>query len=51
MKISALKKHLSEVSTIGFKLPDGQLIPVHFHVTEVGLINKHFIDCGGTERQ
>lgn len=51
MKISELKKHLSAVSAIGFKLPDGQLIPVHFHVTEVGLINKHFIDCGGTERQ
>jgi hypothetical protein len=26
------------------------MVPEHFHVTEVGLITKHFIDCGGTER-
>src|SRR5699024_1454834 len=29
---------------------DGTLVPEHFHVTEVGKIQKHFIDCGGTER-
>jgi len=51
MKISALKQHLSQVSAINFKLPGGTYLPAHFHVTEVGLVTKHFIDCGGTERK
>lgn len=50
MKISELKQKLSEVSAINFKLPDNTYLPDHFHVTEVGLVTKHFIDCGGTER-
>lgn len=25
-------------------------IPEHFHVTEIGMVNKHYIDCGGTIR-
>jgi hypothetical protein len=29
-------------------LPDGALIPAHYHVTEVGHVTKRFIDCGGT---
>ncbi|MBL8866994.1 MAG: hypothetical protein JNK93_15660 [Planctomycetia bacterium] len=33
-----------------FALPDGDLVPAHFHVTEVGRIRKDFIDCGGTTR-
>ena len=36
---------------IAFELPDGSLVPRHFHVTEVGKIDKHFIDCGGTVRK
>lgn len=31
-------------------LPDGALVPAHFHVTEVGRVQKDFIDCGGTTR-
>jgi hypothetical protein len=31
-------------------LPDGDLVPAHFHVTEVGRVCKDFIDCGGTAR-
>jgi len=31
-----------------FILPDGDAIPAHFHVTEVGHVAKRFIDCGGT---
>ncbi len=31
-------------------LPDGGLVPSHFHVTEVGHVKKNFIDCGGTRR-
>ena len=30
-----------------FILPDGDLIPAHAHVTEVGYVTKRFIDCGG----
>ncbi len=51
MKISALKEKLATVDAIKFKLPDGSSIPPHFHVTEVGLVTKHFIDCGGVERK
>jgi hypothetical protein len=31
-------------------LPDGQPIPAHFHITEIGHVRKEFIDCGGTAR-
>ena len=33
-----------------FLLSDGSLIPSHFHVTEVGIITKTFLDCGGDLR-
>lgn len=46
MKISALKHHLNSVTELNFKLPDGTSIPAHFHLTEIGLITKHFVDCG-----
>jgi len=50
MKLSEIKKILSSLDTIGFELPSGEMVPGHFHVTEVGKINKSFIDCGGTVR-
>ena len=50
MKLSEIKKHLSNLNIIAFELPNGELVPRHFHVTEVGKITKHFIDCGGTVR-
>ncbi len=31
-----------------FILPDGDHIPAHFHITEVGHVTKRFIVCGGT---
>lgn len=34
-----------------FVLPSGDAVPLHFHVTEVGRIDKSFIDCGGTRRR
>ncbi len=46
MKISALKNHLKEIEALNFLLPDGTAIPAHFHLTEIGLITKHFVDCG-----
>lgn len=30
-----------------FRLPNGDYIPAHAHVTEVGHISRTFIDCGG----
>jgi hypothetical protein len=50
MKLSQVKLILEELNNIAFKLPNGDLVPKHFHVTEVGKITKHFIDCGGTIR-
>ncbi len=47
MNISELKTHLATVATVDFRLPNGNLIPAHFHVTELGLISKQSIDCGG----
>lgn len=31
-------------------LPDGSFVPSHYHITEVGKVQKDFIDCGGTVR-
>ncbi len=50
MKLSEIKNHLASLKTIAFQLPNGELVPNHFHVTEVGKITKNFIDCGGTIR-
>ncbi len=50
MKLSEIKSKLNQLDTIAFQLPNGELVPNHFHVTEVGKITKHFIDCGGTVR-
>jgi hypothetical protein len=51
MKLSEIKQHLSTAQAVNFLLPDGSFVPEHFHVTEVGIVDKHFIDCGGTERR
>src|SRR4051812_1772190 len=50
MKLADLKSLLrSRPSALPrFTLPDGDQIPAHFHITEVGHIAKRFIDCGGT---
>lgn|SRR5690554_1713471 len=50
MKLSKIKNELNQLEKIAFRLPNGELVPSHFHVTEVGKISKHFIDCGGTVR-
>ena len=52
MKVSEFKNHLeaNPAAELRFVLPDGDLIPAHAHITEVGRIDKTFIDCGGTSR-
>ena len=51
MKLSEIKTYLAGVDTLSFQLPDGSFVPENFHVTEVGLITKDFIDCGGIIRK
>lgn len=51
MKLSHVKKELSTLENVAFILPNGTFVPEHFHVTEVGLITKNFIDCGGKVRK
>ena len=51
MKLSEIKTILPTLENVEFQLPDDSFVPEHFHVTEVGSIEKHFIDCGGTIRR
>ena len=50
MKISEFKNILNTINTLQFSLENGNLIPKHFHITEVGEISKKYIDCGGSTR-
>jgi hypothetical protein len=52
MTLDALQKLLAAnpAARLHLLLPDGDLVPAHFHVTEVGRVQKDFIDCGGTVR-
>lgn len=52
MKVTELKTELQKhlTATVRFILPNGESVPAHAHVTEVGRVNKRFIDCGGTFR-
>jgi len=51
MKLSIVKEKLENLSELRFRTPEGEYVPAHFHVTEIGKVVKDFIDCGGTLRQ
>ena len=53
MKLTELKSVLTSQPDKfpRFILPDGDQVPAHFHLTEVGHVSKNFIDCGGTTRK
>ena len=51
MKLSDFKSFLSKSTHLTFVLPNGSYIPPHFHLTEVGVVTKKFIDCGGMFRE
>lgn len=51
MKLSQVKALLPTLNEVTFKLENGSFVPAHFHITEVGSVAKHFIDCGGTIRK
>ena len=42
---------LNQTTSFRFQLPNGDFVPPHFHITEVGMVHKHFIDCGGVVRE
>lgn len=50
MKLSEFRNQLNAITALTFIKPDGENVPAHFHITEVGEIQKRFIDCGGTIR-
>lgn len=50
MKLSQIKTLLKTIEVVNFQLPNGTFVPEHFHVTEVGVVTKNFIDCGGKIR-
>ena len=50
MKLSDVKQILPTLENVEFQLENGTYVPEHFHVTEVGMIAKNFIDCGGVIR-
>lgn len=50
MKLSEVKQILPTLENVEFQFENGTFVPEHFHVTEVGMINKNFIDCGGVIR-
>jgi hypothetical protein len=49
MKLSEIKK-ARHIRKCNIPVTNGTTVPEHFHVTEVGLITKNFIDCGGKVR-
>lgn len=51
MKLSEVKEALTGMTEVTFRLENGSVVPAHFHVTEVGSVKRHFIDCGGTIRK
>ena len=52
MTVTELHAALAAAPTGGLHLmlPSGEFVPAHFHVTEVGRVQRDFIDCGGTRR-
>ena len=53
MKLHEFKSLLRREQGKHFRLqlPNGSPVPVSFHVTEVGRVQKNFIDCGGVTRE
>ncbi len=50
MTLEQIKEILPILDNVEFQLENGTFVPEHFHVTEIGIIGKNFIDCGGTIR-
>ncbi|MDC1067644.1 DUF6428 family protein [Candidatus Kapabacteria bacterium] len=50
MKLSELKDTLKKLETINICKSNNEIIPKHFHLTEIAKLTKDYIDCGGTLR-
>lgn len=50
MILSEVKGILPTLTDVAFKIEGGAFVPAHFHITEVGISERRFIDCGGTLR-
>lgn len=50
MNLKTVKALLLQKTKLQFRLEDGTKVPDHFHVTEIGVVSKDFIDCGGRLR-
>ena len=50
MILSEFIGFLNQVEEVKFRLQSGIEVPVHFHITELGMVNKTYIDCGETLR-
>ena len=50
MNLKEFKSILKTQDELHFQLQNGEKVPAHFHITEVGLLSKHFVDCGGKVR-
>lgn len=53
MNLAEFKRHLrlNPSAELRFQLPDGGMIDAHAHITEVGRVDRTFVDCGGTVRK
>lgn len=51
--LSTLKAALAQAPQLPLTViwADGEPIEAHFHVTEVGRVQRDFVDCGGTVRR
>ena len=51
MKLSQFISSIDSIKEFTIQLPNGTFVPPHFHVTEMGLLTKNFIDCGNVVRE
>jgi len=51
MTLEQIKNILPTLDNVEFQLENGTFVPKHFHVTEIGMVSKNFIDCGGSIRK
>ena len=52
MKLSQFKAYLQQntADSVAFLHENGSPVPAHFHITEIGQLDKKFMDCGGKVR-
>lgn len=51
MKLNEFINHLAQAEELLFLEGNHKQIPQHFHITEVGVKSKSFLDCGGVSRR